>query len=519
MIEDRQVKKLRKLLSGGMPLYRAAMKTGMDEKTARKYRDLGTLPSEVALGHSWRTREDPFADVWPEVHEQLAINPGLQAKALFEWLQRQYPGRFQDGQLRTFQRGVKGWRATEGPAKEVFFRQEHEPGRVCASDFTHMTSLGVTIAGQPFEHLAYHFVLTYSNWEWATVCFSESFESLSEGLQCALWELGGVPERHRTDRLSAAVNNLSDQKEFTSRYRELMSHYGLKTEKIQAGQANENGDVESLHGHFKQAVDQALMLRGSRDFGDRADYVSFLRTVLQQKNAGRLDRFAEEQAVLRRLPTRRIESFQRIQVRVNSGSLIRVQGNTYSVNSRLIDERVDVRIYAEHLEVWYGQKQVERLPRLRGRKKVLINYRHVIDSLVRKPGAFEHYCYRDELFPTTRFRMAYDALRDAGRANASRDYLEILELAAKESESAVDDILRMLLDSHDVVTADMVRDLLPQSSGVPSATDVSVEPVDLCCFDSLFTTQEVWDGCQHGCEGDVVWAAAGTAFTNVSGSL
>lgn len=516
MITDKQVKKLRKLLAGGMPLYRAAMKTDMDEKTARKYRDAETLPSEQVKPHDWRTREDPFEKVWPEVHEQLEINPGLQAKTLFEWLQRKYPGRFQDGQLRTFQRGVKAWRATEGPAKEVFFRQVHEPGRLCASDFTHMTSLGVTIAGQRFEHLVYHFVLTYSNWEWATICFSESFESLSEGLQGALWELGGVPKRHRTDRLSSAVNNLSNQKEFTARYRDLMSHYGLKKEKIQPGQANENGDVESLHGHFKQAVDQALMLRGSRDFADREEYASFLRTVLQQKNAGRTRRLAEEQAALRPLPSRRLESFKRLRVRVDTGSLIRVQDNTYSVNSRLINERVDVRVYPEHLEVWYGQKQVERLPRLRGRNKVLVNYRHVIDSLVRKPGAFEHYCYRDELFPTTRFRMAYDALRDAGRANANRDYLEILDLAAKENESAVDDILRVLLDAHEVVTADMVRELLSESCLVPSATDVSVTAVDLGCFDSLFTAQEVWDGYQHGCEGDAAWPASGTTIADVS---
>ena len=516
MIQDRQVVKLKFLLAGGMPLYLAAMKTGMDEKTARKYRESVKQPSELAAAHAWRTREDPFVDVWPAVYEQLAVNPGLQAKTLFAWLQREHPGRFQDGQLRTFQRGVKGWRATEGPAKEVFFRQQHHPGRLCASDFTHMTGLEVTIAGQPFEHLVYHFVLTYSNWEWATICFSESFESLSEGLQDALWALGGVPERHRTDRLSAAVNNLSNQKEFTARYRGLIEHYGLTMEKTQAGHGNENGDVESLHRHFKEAVDQALMLRGDRDFVGRQEYAAFLQTVLQQKNAGRQTRLAEEQACLRSLPSRRRESYKHLRVRVGTGSLIRVQDNTYSVNSRLVGERVDVRVYVEHLEVWYGQKQVERLPRLRGRNKVLINYRHVIDSLVRKPGAFENYSYRDELFPTTRFRMAYDALREGGRVNASRDYLEILDLAAKESESAVDDVLRVLLDSHSVVTVDMVRVLLPQSYAVAAATDVSVAEVDLRCFDSLFTTQEVWDGFQQGCEGNVTWPITGTAVVDVS---
>ena len=515
MIVDRQVRKLITLLAGGMPLYRAAMKTGMDEKTARKYRDEGKPPTELAAAHTWRTREDPFAEIWGEVREHLAVNPGLQAKTLFEWLQRRYPGRFQDGQIRTFQRGVKGWRATEGPGQEVYFRQVHQPGRLCASDFTHMSSLGVTIGGQPFEHLVYHFVLTYSNWEWASICFSESFESLSEGLQNALWELGGVPERHRTDRLSAAVNNLSDQQEFTARYRGLMTHYGLKMERIQAGQAHENGDVESSHRHFKEALDQALMLRGHRNFASREDYATFLRAVLEQKNAGRRSRLAEEQAVLRPLPLHRRETCKRLQVRVDTGSLIRIQDNTYSVNSRLIGERVEVRVHPEHLEVWYGQKQVECLPRLRGRNKSLINYRHVIDSLVRKPGAFENYCYRDELFPTTRFRMAYDALREAGRVHASRDYLEILDLAAKEGESVVDDVLRLLLDADNVVTADMVRSALSKSSPVPAPTDVSVSAVDLRCFDSLFTPQEVWHGPQ-GCEGAVAWPAFGTSLTDVS---
>jgi hypothetical protein len=186
------------------------------------------------------------------------------------WLLQKYPGQFAEGQLRTLQRRLKAWRATQGPAKEVFFSQVHPPGRLGASDFTHMTSLGVTIAGQTFEHLVYHFVLTYSNWETATVCFAESFESLSEGLQNAWWELGGVPERHRTDRLSAAVNNPSQRHEFTQRYESLLEHYGLVGEKINARQAHENGDVEQSHRRFKEAVEQALLLRGHRDFASRA---------------------------------------------------------------------------------------------------------------------------------------------------------------------------------------------------------------------------------------------------------
>src|SRR6202044_1535095 len=153
----------------------------------------------------WRTRDDPFDDVWPGLEELLRTNPGLQAKPLLGELQRRFPGRFSNRLLRTLQRRCKAWRAQQGPAKEVFFAQVHHPGRLAASDFTHCTDLGVTINGSPFVHMIYHFVLTYSNWETGTICFSESLESLSEGLQNALWELNGVPRVHRTDRLTAAV--------------------------------------------------------------------------------------------------------------------------------------------------------------------------------------------------------------------------------------------------------------------------------------------------------------------------
>ena len=191
MVTDCQVRKLMKLLNEEQTLSLASAKSGMDEKTARKYRCLGKLPSEVSKKHSWRTREDSFAEIWEEVRSKLDVNSGLQAKTLFKDLQRRHPGQYQDGQLRTLQRRVKQWRALEGPPKEVFFEQRHEPGELCQSDFTNMNKLGVRIQGQPFDHLIYHFVMTYSNWEWGTVCFSESFESLSVGFQSAVWKLGG----------------------------------------------------------------------------------------------------------------------------------------------------------------------------------------------------------------------------------------------------------------------------------------------------------------------------------------
>lgn len=204
------------------------------------------------------------------------------------------------------------------------FRQVHHAGDLAASDFTEMNSLGVTIAGQRFEHLAYHFVLTYSNWEAVTLCASESFEALSDGLQNAFWELGGVPRRHRSDSLSAAVNNLSEKREFRARYQALLDHYGVAGERINVRQPHENGDSESSHGHFKTAVDQALLLRGSRDFASREDYLAFLRELLDQRNAARRERHAEELALLRPLPDQRLDSCLRLPVRVDSGSLIHI---------------------------------------------------------------------------------------------------------------------------------------------------------------------------------------------------
>jgi hypothetical protein len=434
MVTDQQVRRLRRLDLLGLFAEQAAAKAGMDPKTARKYRQLGKLPSEVRrMDRPWRTRNDPFADVWPQLEEQLRLNPGLEAKTLFDDLQRRHPGQFADGQLRTLQRRVKQWRALHGPAKEVFFAQVHEPGRLCASDFTHCTRLGVTIAGAPFAHLIYHFVLTYSNWETGTVCFAESWESLHDGLQNALWELGGVPQLHRTDRLTAAIPPGEDGQAFTQRYQALLRHYGLQGQATNAASANENGDAEQSHRQFKRALDQALLLRGNRDFPDRAAYEAFVRQVFAQLNAGRQQRLAEELPRLRPLPAQRLESCRRLRVRVDSGSTIHVGNNVYSVASRLIGERVEARLYAEHIEVWYAGRLLERLPRLRGRGKHRIVYRHIIDWLVRKPGAFAAYRYRNDLFPSSRFRLAYDLLCARTPERAAKEYLQILYLAARQS--------------------------------------------------------------------------------------
>jgi hypothetical protein len=479
------------LLGKGMNLALAAAKADMDEKTARKYRSLGKLPHEVRVDHFWRTREDPFDDFWAGVEEKLWINPGLEAKTLFEDLQRRYPGRLGDGQLRTLQRRVKIWRALQGPPREVFFPQVHKPGGLCQSDFTSMNSLGVSIQRQPFEHLLYHFVLTYSNWETGTVCFSESFESLSEGLQNALWELGGVPELHRTDQLSAALQKPDHPEEFTPRYRAFLDHYGLLGQKTQAGSPNENGDVEQRHYRFKKAVEQSLMLRGSRDFSTRQDYAVFLRKLFAQLNAGRMDRFKEESRVLRRLPPRRLDSCKRLWVRVGPSSTIRVNHNVYSVDSRLVGEKIEVRLYVEHLEVWYAQQCIETMPRLRGEGKHRIQYRHIIDWLVRKPGAFDNYRYREELFPTHRFRMAYDWLRRRHPSRAAKEYLGILHLAARHNEAAVDDALRTLIDKELPISLEAVERIVGCPGRIPWPAQIVIAEVDLAAYDALLRSKEV----------------------------
>lgn len=489
MVTDRQVRRLMSLWQTESSLQTAADKVGMDRGTGRKYRRIGKLPSELRPDHDWRTRPDGFAEVWPWVAQQLLVNPGLEAKTLLEALQRAHPGVFADGQLRTLQRQVKRWRGLEGPGKEVFFAQVHHPGRLCASDFSHMTKLGVTIGGRSFEHLIYHFVLTYSNWETFTICYSESFESLSEGLQNALWELGGVPDRHRTDCLSAAVANTSNLDDFTGRYRGLLEHYDLLAEKTNPNSGNENGDVEQGHHRFKRAVDQALMLRGSRDFADVPAYLKFLKALTEQLNRGRRSRFAEELKVLHGLPPVRLAAVKRLEARVDCGSLIHVDRNAYSVNSRLIGQKVEVRLYVGHLEVWYAQKKVEELPRLRGRNQHRVNYRHVIDWLVRKPGAFAEYRYQADLFPSSLFRVAYDQLKSQYAGSADKQYLKILELAARENESLVEAAIGRLCDLAAAMSFEAVEALVVCGQKLAAPTAVRVDEVDLSAYDQLLEGQ------------------------------
>lgn len=484
---DQQVRRLRMLVNKEKTKAVAAAKAGMDEKTARKYLKLNKLPSECKKERTWRTRKDPLEKIWPEAEKMLASNSGLQGKTIFDYFQRKYPGEYQDGHLRTLHRRIKVWRATKGPAKEVFFSQIHYPGQLSASDFTRMSKLKITIGGVLFKHLIYHFVLTYSNWETGTICFSESFESLSSGFQNALWQLGGTPDKHRTDRLSAAVNKDCNPEKFTKDYKDLLSHYGVDPERINPGKANENGDAEQSHHRFKQAVDQSLMLRGSRDFATQADYEQFIAGVFNQLNAGRQDRFREELAVLGRLPEKRLDDCKKIKKTVGPSSTINLLHNTYTVHSRLIKERIQARIYVNHIEIWYGQKQVERLPRVRGESKEHIQYRHIIDWLVRKPGAFENYRYKSAMFPSSRFRIAYDYLKEHNRLQANKEYLQILYMASKEGEFVTESAIQQLILADKVISADAVKKIVEKGQPLPLAT-VHIADVDLKNYDKLLSS-------------------------------
>lgn len=493
MVKDSQVRRLRKMEQQGKKLYESAARSGMDEKTARKYLKLGKLPSEVRADHRWKTREDAFKDVWEEVRVNLTINPGLEGKTIFRYLQRKYPGKFEDGQLRTLQRRIKAWRALEGPFKEVYFDQRHVAGKLCESDFSSMNKLGISIRGVPFNHLIYHFVLVYSNWETGNVCFSECFESLSFGLQNSLWKLGKVPEEHQTDRLTTAVNKNTNPEEFTWRYNALLNHYGLRGRKTNPRSPHENGDIEQRHNRFKKALEQALMLRGSRDFDSREEYADFLDKLFKQLNSGREAKLKEELRVMKNLPADKLDIFKRMQVKVTKGSTIRVNHNVYSVNSRLIGERVLVKLYPENLEVWYAQRCVEKIPRLRGEGKHRINYRHIIEWLVRKPGAFENYRYREDLFPTSRFRIVYDQLkRRHSERKASREYLKILYLAFKEGQELVDRILLGLIENGEDIGSDLVERSIERSKGgsVGLERKVKIEEVNLSAYDSLLDSKE-----------------------------
>src|SRR5579859_488026 len=474
----------------GMTQRLAAARAGMSERTARKYEHEGKLPSKLKRPHDWNTRANPFEEDWTYVVEQLQRDPALQGSTLFALLCQRHPERYRPTQVRTLQRHIARWKALHGKPKEVIFQQVHTPGERAQSDFTHMEDLGVTIAGTSFAHLVYHFVLTYSNVEVASICFSETFEALAEGIEKAVWQIGGVPEQHRTDHLSAAVRQLrgSEKEDWTTRYQALMTHYGMQPTWNNQGVAHENGDVEQAHHRFKEAMDQALRARGSREFATRADYEHFLQVLVHNRNLTRAALFSAKRAALRPLPAALLAPCKELRVRVSRFSTISVLNNTYSVPSRLIGSSILIRVRAETLEGYMGTSRVFTLPRLMGKKEHRIDYHHLIWSLVRKPGAFAAYRYRDELFPTTAFRLAYDLLSQSSELRADREYVRILHLAASASESEVETALTLLLETGKQPTFDAVRDLVtPSAAG--NIPQIEQPMLDLSRYDQLIPSR------------------------------
>jgi hypothetical protein len=494
-VSDTQVRRLMEELSKKQNLSKAALKAGMDRKTARKYVKAGRLPTEMVRPRDWRTRNDPFAEDWVLVESWLALAPELDAKTVFEMLCDAKPNKYAEGQLRTLQRGIRRWRAIAGPEREVMFAQEHRPGEAAQTDFTWATELKVTIKGEPLVHMLCVFVLPYSNWQWATICSSESLMALRRGIQGALFNLGRVPEYSQTDNSTAATHQipkgqeaflLGQKRPFNEEYLALVRHFGMKARTTEVAAKEQNGDVEAGHRALKHRLDQALLRRGSRDFESVSHWQEFINGVVRKANAKRAKRLGEELAVMRVLDVTKLPEYQEVKARVSTWSTVRVKHCAYSVPSRLMREWVTVHVYEDRLEVYYNDDLQMQCPRLRaGDKRHRIDYRHVIWSLVRKPGAFARYVYREEMFPALVFRRAYDAIAAADPGvGGDLEYLRVLHLAASDSQVDVEAALELLLAEGAAVTADTVKSLVNAHQPVLAPT-VETQPVDLAPYDAL----------------------------------
>ena len=469
---------------------RAAMKAGMHRNTARRHRSRGLLPSDGALPRTYRTRTNPFEADWPGIEAKLVEAPGLEAKTLFGDLRERRPGVYRDGHLRTLQRHMKAWRARHGPEKEIFFPQEHAPGEAAQTDYTWASELGITIAGEPYPHMLCHFVLPYSNFSWVTPCRSESMASLFEGLQAGLWELGGCPRFSQSDHSTAATHRIGKvQRGFNDEYVRLVTHYGMRARTTGVGEKEQNGDVESLNGGVKRDLEQQLLLRGSRDFESRLAYRAWLAQAMRRRNALREPRLSQERDALLPLPATRLPSYTEISARVGQGSTVSVRGHPYSVPSRLRGERVTVRVHETRVEVLLGAVVEIDVERIQGKGGHGIQYRHVIAGLVRKPGAFRRYRYRDALFPTQTFRLAYERLRaDLSEWAADVEYLRIVHLAATTMQCDVEAALLGLLAAGTRPSLDLVRARVAPPP--PPAPFLEAPVVNLKGYDALIGTLE-----------------------------
>lgn len=488
MITDEQVTLLRRKRGEGKTQEAAAAAAGMGVRTARRW-EVGLMPSERRQCRTWRTRLDPFAGVWEADLVPLLEQDEegvLEATTLLEELKERYPERFSDGQLRTLQRRLSDWRVLYGPPKEVYFPQVHPPGRESALDFSHAKRLGVTIAGQAFPHLLFQLKLSCSGWSWPSVAQGETFEALVKGMQDAFWQLGGVTEVVRHDNLSAATHELrrTGGRTLTSRFRDVLDHYGLGSTRIRPGQSHENGVAEKSNDLLKRRVAQALVLRGGRDFASVEAYEQWVRGLCERtQNRPRAAAVAAEKARLRPLPAYRVPDYTVHGPTVRRWSTIRVGKRTYSVPSQLIGHRLEVRQGPDTLEIYYKGRSVETLPRLHGEADVRVDYRHVIWSLIRKPGAFARYRYREELFPTLVFRRAFDALVRWRGERAEVEYVRVLHLAASTMQSTVERALVDLLEAGEPFDYARVRSLAePEPVKVPH---VRLPAPDLRAYDEL----------------------------------
>lgn len=497
---DAQVEILMRERNKGRTQEQAAAKANLrGRKTVAKYEQMGKLPSHMRQPRTYRTRPDAFDEAWPEIEEMLTRSPELEAKALFEWLCEQHPGQYQAGQLRTFQRRVQQWRGLNLPQVAVL-AQRRRPGEMMQLDGTWLTALGVTIQGQPFKHILIHCVLPYSNWEWGRIAQSESLAAVRLALQSTLVKLGYVPTSIQTDNSAAATRRLGISAEeavpgaetgrgYTMGYLHLLDHYGLSPRSTHVDSPNENGDIEAANGALKNSLEQHLLLRGQRDFDSLGEYESFLFGVMDKRNALRGERLEEERAVMRPLTETPLATGSIHKVRVSDGSLIRVEKKSYSVPTGLIGRVVTVHVQEWTLSVYYGGELVETLPRLVGNKGYHVNYRHVIDSLLRKPGGFRDYRYREDLFPTLIFRQAWEQLNERfSPRRADITYLHILNLAAKTMESEVACALELLLESGRPWDEDDVARLVrPEPIAIP---DVQRGPVSLQAYDQLLRQEQ-----------------------------
>lgn len=421
----------------------SAMKAGISVRSGRRIeKDQWSKGGE----RHWRTRKDPLEAVWDsELVPLLKERPALMPTTLLEMLQDKYPGQYPNNLRRTMQRRVREWKLQYGAEQEVMFRQRHQPGLRGLSDFTELKGVVVTIAGKLLAHKLYHFRLEWSHWSWMRVVLGgESFSALAEGLQEALGQLGGVPSEHKTDSLRAAWKHRGEdgQRELTERYAELCRHYGMQGVHNNAGRGHENGSVESAHGHLKRRIRQALILRGSNDFSTLEEYQAFITQQVMRHNRNNQDLVKEEQPHLKPLPLRRSADYDELTVRVSSSSTINVRHVIYSVPSRLVGQLLRVRLWDDRLSCYVGSNEVMNCPRVRPEKGKTrarrIDFRHVIDSLAKKPGAFCHATLRNDILPDDEWRKLWRRLCNHLEPEmAGRLMVHALKLAAGYDDISV----------------------------------------------------------------------------------